>query len=675
MKSSIPQSDLDLSCVNALRFLSVDAVEKAKSGHPGLPLGSAAMAYSVWDRFLKFNPRDPQWPDRDRFVLSAGHGCALLYSLLHLTGFNLPLEELKRFRQWGSRTPGHPEFGKTPGVEATTGPLGQGFANAVGLAMAERALAARFNRRGHAVVDHFTYVIASDGDMMEGITAEAASLAGHLRLGKLIVLYADNRISIEGNTAIAFTEDVVNRFSAYEWHAQHVEDGNDLDAVGRALQSAKDTKDRPSLIAVRTHIGFGSPNKQDTAAAHGEALGENEVRLTKEHLGWPTEPTFYIPDEVLAHFRLAVDRGERAQAQWNDRFASYASAYPELALEFERVEEGRLPANLNLLNLQTEETSVATRSASEKAINAMAILIPELIGGSADLAPSTKTLIHDGGDFTPANPAGRNLHFGVREHAMGGILNGMALHKGLIVYGATFLIFSDYMRPAMRLAAMNGLPVTYVFTHDSIGLGEDGPTHQAVEQLLGLRSIPGMTVIRPADANETIAAWEFVVTHRTGPVALVLSRQKLPVFAKVSRSRVIEGVARGGYILSDPPSEKPVVVLIATGSEVHLALESQMRLQSEGLSARVVSLPSWNLFAEQPDSYREAVLPEGIPRLAIEAGVSLGWKSYLGPDKIEVIGINHYGASAPGEVVLEKFGFSVDAICERARELRASIGG
>jgi len=674
MKNPVPQAELDLLCVNALRFLAVDAVQKAGSGHPGLPLDSASMAYALWDRFLKFNPRDPLWPDRDRFILSAGHGCALLYSLLHLTGFDLSMEELKKFRQWKSQTPGHPEYGKTPGVEATTGPLGQGFSNAVGMAMAEQALGAKFNRPGHSIVDHYTYVLASDGDMMEGVTSEAASLAGHLRLGKLIVLYADNRISIEGNTRIAFTEDVVKRFSAYEWHSQHVEDGNDLRAISSALELARDERSRPSLISVHTHLGFGSPHKQDTAAAHGEPLGEEEVRLTKEHLGWPVEPLFYVPSEVLDHFRLAVFRGEKYQNEWNERFKKYGTAYPDLAKEFQRVIDGNLPAKWSAGRFEENEKEMATRSASERAINVLASQIPELIGGSADLAPSTKTLIKDGGDFEPVNRTGRNLHFGVREHAMGAVLNGISLHKGFIVYGATFLIFSDYMRPPMRLAAMNGLPVIYIFTHDSIGLGEDGPTHQSVEQLLGLRSVPGFTVIRPADANETVAAWEYMIGRRkkamSGPVALVLTRQKIPVLSSDKYPQIFEGVSRGGYVLSQSPlNSKLDLVLMATGSEVHLALESQKQLQTENIAARVVSLPSLNVFEAQTDAYQEEVLPKDVPWLAIEAGVSLGWNSYIGPKKIEVIGVDRYGASAPGETVMTNYGFTVKNICEKARLL------
>lgn len=682
IKSSMTQTELDSLCVNALRFLAVDMVQKAGSGHPGLPLGAASMAYALWDRFLKFNPRDPQWPDRDRFVLSAGHGCALLYSLLHLTGFDLPLDELKRFRQWQSRTPGHPEYGKTPGVEATTGPLGQGFANAVGMAMAEQALGARFNQPGHVVVDHHTYVIASDGDMMEGVTSEAASLAAHLRLGKLIVLYDDNHITIEGNTTLAFSEDVVQRFVAYGWHAERIKDGNDLVALAAALECAKAVEDRPSLIAVRTHIGFGSPHKQDTSSAHGEPLGEAEVGLTKMTLGWPVEPTFYIPQAVARHFRLAVTKGESLQQEWNKRFQSYALAHPELAREFRRVLEGTIPEGIRIDRVPGSSKAMATRSASEHAINVLAAKVPELIGGSADLASSTKTLIKNGGDFSAAHRAGRNLHFGIREHAMGAILSGMALHKGFIPYGATFLIFSDYMRPPIRLAAMNHLPVIYIFTHDSIGLGEDGPTHQPVEQLLGLRSVPGLTVIRPADANETFAAWEYVIQNRKAPVALVLTRQELPVLDPVLYPRIFDGLPLGGYVLSESPlKDKLDLILIATGSEVHLALESQKQLQQPspqkalGLGVRVVSLPSWNLFEQQSEGYRNQILPPDVPWLAIEAGTSLGWNSYLGPKKIKVIGVDHFGASAPGPIVMDKYGFNLTNICANARQLCAAREG
>lgn len=675
-----PAAATDELCINTVRFLAVDAVQQARSGHPGLPLGSAAMAYVLWDRFLKFNPRDPYWPDRDRFVLSAGHGCMMLYALLHLYGFEVPLEEIKRFRQWGSITPGHPEYGKTPGVEATTGPLGQGFANAVGMAIAETALAARFNRPDHTIVDHSTYVVASDGDLMEGVSAEAASLAGHLHLGKLIVLYDDNHISIEGSTKIAFTEDVLGRFSAYHWHVQSVKDGNDMRGVAEAIIAAQKETGRPSLIAVRTHIGYGSPNKQDTAGAHGEPLGEEEVLLTKERLGWPLEPTFHIPAEALEHFRQAVPQGAARQAEWESRFEAYAREYPELAAEFQRRMRKELPSgwDRDLPIFSPEHGALATRSASGKVLNAIAPRLPELMGGSGDLAPSTKTLIEGGESFQAENRNGRNLHFGVREHAMGAILNGMSYHGGFIPFGATFLIFSDYMRPPMRLAAMSKLKVIYVFTHDGIGMGEDGPTHQAVEQLLGLRAIPNFLLIRPADANETAAAWRIAIEHQDGPVALALCRQNLPVLDPVRYPQIQPGVLRGGYVLAEASNgSSPDLVLVATGSEVHLALRTQEALTREGVAARVVSLPSWHLFQGQSETYRTQVLPGGVPLLVLETGVSLGWQSYFGPGpEIEVMGVDQFGASAPGEVVMQEYGFNADNVRQRALALlRRRKGG
>jgi transketolase len=668
--TSTKAASLDDLCVNTLRFLAVDMVQQARSGHPGLPMGSAAMAYALWDRFLKFNPRDPAWPDRDRFVLSAGHGCALLYSLLHLTGFDLPLDELKRFRQWGSKTPGHPEYGHTPGIEATTGPLGQGIANAVGMAIAETSLAARYNRPGHPIVDHYTYVLCGDGDLMEGVSAEACSLAGHLKLGKLIVLYADNRISIEGSTNVAFTEDRLARFAAYEWHVQRVEESNNVEAVARALQAARDVKDKPSFIAVHTHIGYGSPHKQDTAAAHGEPLGEEEERLARQHLGWPAEPPFLIPPEALAHFRRAIERGARWQQDWEDRFRAYEAAYPELAKELRRIMAGELPPgwDADLPRFAASQGPMATRAASGQAINAVAPKLPELMGGSADLAPSTDTLMKNEDNYQPASRAGRNLHFGVREHAMGAIVNGMALHKGFVPYCATFLIFSDYMRPPIRLAAMNGLGVIYVFTHDSIGLGEDGPTHQPVEQLLGLRSVLGLQVIRPADANETVAAWRVAIASRRRPTALILTRQKLPILDLAQYPQLPEGVGKGGYILADAGGKVPEVILVATGSEVQLALQARDKLAAEKVQARVVSLPCWELFEDQPAAYRSQVLSPGVPVLAIEAGLSLGWRSYLGPSWA-VIGVDRYGASAPGDAVMREYGFTLDNVCQKAREL------
>jgi len=669
--TTVASPALDELCINTLRFLAVDMVQKANSGHPGLPMGSAAMAFALWDRSLKFNPRDPDWPDRDRFVLSAGHGCALLYALLHVTGFDLPMEELKRFRQWGSRTPGHPEYGKTPGVEATTGPLGQGLTNGVGMAIAEVALAARFNRPGHRIVDHYTYVLVSDGDLEEGISSEAGSDAGHQHLGKLIVLYADNHITIEGSTELTFTEDRMARFGALGWHVQRVERSNDVEAVALALEKAREETGRPSLIAVRTHIGFGSPHKQDTAAAHGEPLGVEEVRLSKEGMGWPVEPPFHVPEEALEHFRGAVARGVSAQSEWESRFKDFANEFPDLAAEFHRVIDRRLPKDwdADLPAFSAVDGPMATRVASGKVIEILGSHLPEMMGGSADLNPSTHTNREGAGEFEPSNWSGHNMHFGIREHAMGAILNGMALHRGLIPYGGTFLVFSDYMRPPMRLAVMNALPVIYVFTHDSIAMGEDGPTHQPVEQLVGLRSIPGMVVLRPADANETVAAWKIAIGRKKGPVALILTRQGLPVLDLSSYPAIPTGVPLGGYILADFPAiERPDIILIATGSEVHLALEGRDRLLTEGVHARVVSMPSTNLFASQSDDYREKILPADSPVLVIEAGSPIGWQSFVGP-RITVIGVDTFGSSAPGPVVMEHYGFTVENVCRQAHHV------
>jgi len=670
------QADLDQLCVNTIRTLAIDGVQKANSGHPGMPMGAAAMAYVLWTRFLRHNPANPTWPDRDRFVLSAGHGSMLLYSLLHLTGYDLPLEELKNFRQWGSRTPGHPEYDPELGVETTTGPLGQGFANGVGMAIAEAYLAAHFNRPGHKIVDHYTYAIVSDGDLMEGVASEAASLAGHLRLGKLIYLYDDNRISIEGSTELTFTEDRGRRFEAYGWHVQRV-DGYDLEGIALAIRAAQ-ADPRPSLIMCRTHIGYGSPNKQDTAEVHGAPLGEEEVRLTKENLGWPTEPPFLIPEEALAHFRQAMERGRAWEAEWQARFDAYAAEYPDLAEEWRMAMSGELPAgwDADLPTFRPEDGPLATRVASGKVLNALAAHLPTLIGGSADLAPSCKTYLNGYGDFSADNPGGRNLHFGVREHAMGGILSGMALHGGVIPYGSTFLVFSDYMRPSIRLAAMMRLPVIYVFTHDSIGIGEDGPTHQPIEQLAALRAIPHLTVIRPADANETVVAWRVALEHRDGPVALLLTRQKLPVLDRTNLAPA-DGLVRGAYILAEAEGGRPDIILIATGSEVHPALAARERLAActelsrseQGVRARVVSMPSWELFERQPQSYRDEVLPpEVTARLAVEAGVPQGWCRYVG-DRGDVIGIERFGASAPYHVLWEKYGFTAENIAARALEV------
>jgi transketolase len=666
----VNQVTLDQLCIKTIRMLAVDAVEKAKSGHPGMPMGTAALAYVLWTRFLKHNPANPKWPDRDRFVLSAGHGSMLLYSLLHLTGYDLPLNELKQFRQWGSRTPGHPEYGITPGVETTTGPLGQGFANGVGLAIAETFLAERFNRPGHIIVDHYTYAIVSDGDLMEGVASEAASLAGHLQLGKLIYLYDDNGISIDGSTDLTFTEQVGMRFEAYGWHVQEIVDGNDVTAINAAIRAAQAESTKPSLIIVHTHIAYGSPGKQDTAEAHGAPLGAEEVKHTKELLGWPQEPTFYLPDEALAHFRTAVQRGLAWEAEWQSRFESYAAAYPNLADEWQRMLRRELPPGweASLPTFKAEDGAMATRVASGRVLNAIASTIPNLIGGSADLATSNNTLLGGAGEFGPQNRAGRNLYFGVREHGMGAILNGLALHGGVIAYGATFLIFSDYMRPAIRLAALSELPVIYIFTHDSVGLGEDGPTHQPIEHLAALRAMPHLTVIRPADANETVVAWRVALTQQHGPVALALTRQNLPIFDRAQMAAA-DGVEQGAYILLDAEAATPDIILIASGSEVVLAVEARKQLAQQGVRARVVSMPSWELFEQQPHAYRETVLPPSVrQRLAIEAGVPQGWHYYVGPEG-DIIGLTRFGASAPGPVAMEKLGLNVANVVARALKL------
>jgi transketolase len=656
------QTDLDQRCVNTIRTLAMDSVQKANSGHPGMPMGMADAAYILWTEFLKHNPADPAWPNRDRFVLSAGHGSMLLYSLLHLTGYDLPLEQLQQFRQWGSQTPGHPEFGDTPGVETTTGPLGQGFANGVGMALAEQLLAAEFNRPGHQLVDHFTYAIVSDGDLMEGISHEAASLAGHLGLGKLIYLYDDNHITIEGETALAFSEDVGQRFEAYGWHVQAI-DGHDREAVAQAIRQAQAEPQRPSLIICRTHIGYGSPNKQDTASAHGEPLGVDEVRLAKEALGWPPDAQFLIPDDVLAHFRSALDQGATDQARWEAVLAEYEAAHPDLAAEWRRRQAGALPPGWQSVvpTFSPEDGPIATRAAGGKIMAALAPVLPELVGGSADLHPSTKTYLSAYPAVEKGQYGGRNLHFGIREHAMGGILNGMALHGGFRPYGSTFLVFSDYMRPSIRLGALMGVSVIYVFTHDSVFVGEDGPTHQPVEHLASLRAIPGLTVLRPADARETTAAWRTIVEHRDGPVALLLSRQKLPILAAVKE----DGVARGAYVIAD--ADEPDVILLASGSEVAPAVEAQKLLGSEGIATRVVSMPSWELFEAQPQAYRESILPPSVTaRVAIEAAVPQGWERYIGPHGT-VVALDHFGASAPYKVLAEQWGFTPEAIAARVK--------
>ncbi|MBI4512517.1 MAG: transketolase [Gemmatimonadetes bacterium] len=659
--------DLDELCVNTIRFLAVDAVEKAGSGHPGTPLGAAPMAYVLWDRFLRHDPADPNWPNRDRFILSAGHASALLYALLHLTGYDLPLDELKRFRQWGSKTPGHPEYGHTPGVEATTGPLGQGFAMGVGMALAERFHAQCFNRPGFPLVDHTTYAVVSDGDLMEGVSSEAASLAGTLGLGRLIYLYDDNHISIEGETDLAFTEDVRRRFEAYGWQVLRVADGNDLEGVAAALRAAREDAARPSLIIVRTHIGYGSP-KEDTAAAHGEPLGPEASRVTKERFGWPVEPDFHIPEQARAHLRKAVERGRRWEGEWGELRARYREERPDLAECFQRQVQGELPDgwDAEIPRFSPEDGPMATRSASGKVLNALSERLPELIGGSADLAPSTKTLLLGYGDLGFDSDCARNIHFGVREHAMGAIVNGMALHGGVLPYGATFLVFSDYMRPPLRLAALMGVRAIFIFTHDSIALGEDGPTHQPVEQLASLRAIPDFRVLRPADANETAAAWRVAVESRK-PVALVLTRQKVPVLDPDAYA-IEDGVRKGAYVLAECEG-KPDVILIATGSEVHLALGAKEKLDRLGTRARVVSMPSWDLFEEQPREVRERVLPSDVrARLAVEAAAPFGWRRWVG-DAGEVIGVERFGASAPGTENLRRYGFTVDNVVERAQAL------
>jgi transketolase len=655
--------------INAIRFLSADAVQGANSGHPGLPMGAAAMAYVLWTRHLRFNPRNPGWANRDRFVLSGGHGSMLLYSLLYLTGYDLSMEELENFRQWGSQTPGHPEYGLTPGVEATTGPLGQGFGNAVGMAIAEAHLEAVFNRPGNQVIDHRTYAIVTDGDLMEGVTSEAASLAGHLQLGKLIFLYDDNNISIDGSTDLAFSEDRQARFEAYGWHVQSVENGNDLDAIDRALARAKEDP-RPSLIAVRTRIGYGLPNKEGTAEAHGEPPGDEELLGAKRKLGWPLEPRFFVPDGVLEHFRQAVERGQAWESEWQEKMARYQDEFPDLARELKRRMEGELTEgwDQDLPEFQADPKGMATRVASGKVLNALANRLPELIGGSADLAPSTKTIISGRPAFQAGSPEGRNFHFGVREHAMGATVNGMALHGGVIPYGATFLIFSDYMRPSVRLSALSHYPSIWIFTHDSIGLGEDGPTHQPVEHLASLRAIPNMVVIRPADANEVREAWKVAIERRNGPTLLALTRQNVPTLDRSIFSPASE-LRRGAYVLADYGEGATELILMASGSEVDLIVEAAGLLASEGVNVRVVSFPSWELFEAQDPSYRERVLPPRVrKRLAVEAGVSQGWEKWVGERGV-VLAQESFGASAPGKINFEKFGFTTANVISMAQSL------
>ena len=660
---------LDQLCVNTIRFLAVDSVQKAKSGHPGAPLGAAPMAYALWDRFLKHNPEDPAWPNRDRFVLSCGHASALLYSLLHLTGYDLPMDELKRFRQWGSKTPGHPEHGLTPGVEATTGPLGQGFGNAVGMALAERWLASHYNRPGHEIIDHYTYALVSDGDLQEGISSEAGSMAGTLGLGKLIMLYDDNDISIEGNTDITFGENVAQRFQAYGWHVIGPIEGMDVEAVSSALAAAKAETEKPSIIVCRTVIGYGSPNKAGKGSAHGDPLGEEEVGLTKEALDWRFPETFYIPAEAGAHFRQATVRGKAKQAEWNAAFSEYREAFPEDAQQLDDALRGKLPDGWEdgLNGLFEKPDPIATRSASSVVMNAISKGVPAFIGGSADLAPSTRTILDDSGHIGNGNFSGNNLHFGVREHAMGAVANGISLHGGAIPYTATFLVFSDYMRPSIRLGAIMGQQVIYVFTHDSIGVGEDGPTHQPIEQLMALREIPGLVVSRPADATETVEVWRAAMSRRDGPTVMAFTRQSLPVLDRSVLSPA-SGVLKGGYILWES-GDSPQVVIMATGSEVHIALEAGQSLESEGIAARVVSMPSWEVFDDQPKEYRDSVLPPSLrARVSVEAGTTKGWERYVGLDGASV-GMSGYGASAPAAVLYENFDITAKRVADEARKL------
>ncbi|MBN1286494.1 MAG: transketolase [Anaerolineae bacterium] len=659
-------NELQELAINTIRFLAVDAVQKANSGHPGLPMGAAPMAFTLWTQYLKHNPKNPAWPDRDRFVLSAGHGSMLLYALLYLTGYDsVTMDEMKRFRQHGSKTPGHPEAFHTPGVEATTGPLGQGFANGVGMAIAERYLMEHFNRPGHAIVDHYTYALVSDGDLMEGITAEAASLAGHLKLDKLIYLYDDNKISLAAPTSTTFTEDVPARFAAYGWHVQIVEDGNtDIEGIAGAIAAAQAETERPSLICVQTTIGYGSPNKANTSDVHGSPLGPEEVAATKAALGWPAED-FYVPDAAFELFRAAVDAGAKAEAEWQKRFDAYAAAYPDLAAEFKTFFGGELPGGWEeaIPVFKPESGAAATRNTSGVVLNALAPKLPHLIGGDADLAPSTKTLLKGFDEQQPATPGGRNLRFGVREHAMGGIVNGIAYHGGLIPYGSTFLVFSDYMRGSIRVSALAGLKVLWIFTHDSIFVGEDGPTHEPVEQIASLRAIPGMTVIRPADANEVGEAYRWAL-RQNGPVSLILSRQNLPIIDR-TKFAPAAGLHKGAYILADS-EVRPDVILIASGSEVSLALSAAAKLQEQSVGVRVVSMPSWEIFEAQPDDYKESVLPRSVKaRVAIEAGVGMGWEKYTG-DAGSIIAQDQFGASAPYKELAKAFGFTVERVVEAA---------
>ena len=661
-------SALDQLCINTVRTLAMDAVQQAESGHPGTAMALAPLAYVLWQRHLRYNPANPDWADRDRFVLSCGHACMLLYSALYLSGYDLSLDEIKQFRQWGTRTPGHSEHGLTPGVEATTGPLGQGTGNAVGMAIAEAQLAALFNRPGHEIIDHYTYFLASDGDLMEGISHEACSLAGHLKLGKLIGFYDDNHITIDGDTALTFSDDTGKRFEAYGWHVQRVADGNDLDGLDNAMRAAKGVADRPSLVIVRTHIAWGSPHKQDTAEAHGAPLGVEEVKLTKQNLGWPSLEPFHVPDEALAHWRRAQARGAGLESEWRKKWDVYRKAHPELGVELERRLAGKLPDGWDAaLPAFGPKDAQATRAASGKVLNAIALKLPELIGGSADLAGSNNTDIKGGGPG-----GGRNFHFGVREHGMAAVVNGICLHRGFIPFCGTFLIFSDYMRPSIRLAALTHLKPIYIFTHDSIGLGEDGPTHQPIEQLSTLRAIPNMTVIRPSDATEVVEAWRAAILHKGGPVALVLTRQKVSVVDRTKYAPAA-GLHHGGYVLADAPGGKPEVVLMGTGSEVELVLGAYERLTADGRRLRAVSMPCLEFFAKQPQSYRDSVVPPGVPRLAVEAAAPQSWYRWVG-ERGEILGIERFGASAPYQRIYKELGLTVDGVAAAAERLLAGAG-
>ncbi len=654
--------DLQTRAINTIRFLAADAVQQANSGHPGLPMGAAPMAFTVWTRHLRHNPRNPKWAGRDRFILSGGHGSMLLYSLLHLTGYDLSLDEIKNFRQFGSKTPGHPEYGLTPGVEVTTGPLGQGFGQGVGMAIAATHLAAEFNKPGHEIIQSYIYGIVTDGDLMEGVSSEAASLAGHLQLGRIIYLYDDNHVSIDGSTDLAFTEDRAGRFEAYGWHVQQIADGTDVEAIDAAIKAAK-ADPRPSLICVRTIIGFGAPHKQGTSKAHGEPLGDEELKAAKENLGWPVEPRFLIPGEVLEFYREAVERGREREADWKLRFEAYRRIHPALGAELQRRLDGKLPEgwDSDLPKFPVDAKGMATRSSSGKVLNALSTKLPELVGGSADLTPSNNTKFEEAGDFEKDNPGGRYLRFGVREHGMGAALNGLNLFGGLIAYGGTFLIFSDYMKPALRIAAISRIRSIFVFTHDSVGLGEDGPTHQPIEQLMALRATPNLTVIRPADANEVAEAWRVAINRIHSPTAFALTRQNVPTLEGTDRGLL----SKGAYVLKDF-GKAPQLILVATGSEVSLIYEAAQKLFAEGIAVRVVSFPSWELFEEQDEAYRESVLPKNVTaRLAVEAGATLGWERYAR----SVIGLDHYGASAPYKVIFENFGFTVENVVAKAKEL------